>query len=239
MAHALRYLIALQRIGFSLLAVSVFAFALAPSPARAESAAPEQRLRFTVFSSRAAAGLAYVPRTAQPAAPVVLYPTARSPRYEYRGPMPLRFTDAATKTVVAEATIPPAITDALLLLVPITPAPSTGLRYQVYVLDDSAARQATGTLAIINFSGLALTGTLDGKTISVAAGLNAPLPVGRAAPITLRTAVKNRSLQAYAGTVELGKNERALLLLLPPFYSGSAEVQSRLLLDAPPAGNRR
>ena len=217
-----------------------FAFALVlGAVARAESAAPEQTVRFTVFSTRPAAGLTYVARSRQAAAPVVLYPTARSPRYEYRGPMPLRLNDSASKTIVAEATIPPTLTDALLLLVPIQPAPTTGLRYQTYVLDDSAARQTPGTLAIINFSGLTLTGTLEGKGVTLAAGLNAPQPIGRSAPITLRTMVKNRSLQAYAGTVELGKNERALLLLLPPFYSGSAEVQSRLLLDAPTAGNRR
>lgn len=218
-----------------LIALVVF---FAPLRADVESATPEQSVRFTVFSSRPAEGLTYVARLAQPAKPVVLYPTARSPRYEYRGPMPLRLTDAAAKTVVAEATIPPSITDALLLLVPITPAPATGLRYQTYVLDDSAARQAPGTLAIINFSGFALTGTLEGKAVALAAGLNAPQPIGRSAPITLRTMVKNRSLQAYAGTVELGKNERALLLLLPPFYRGSAEVQSRLLIDNPGSAAR-
>jgi hypothetical protein len=48
----------------------------------------------------------------------------------------------------------------------------------------------------------------------------------------LRTTVKNRTYQAYVGNIELGKNERALLLLLPPFYRGSPEVQSRLLIDA-------
>ena len=31
----------------------------------------------------------------------------------------------------------------------------------------------------------------------------------------------------------LGRNERALLILFPPFYTGSLEVQSRLLIDQP------
>ena len=78
-----------------------------------------------------------------------------------------------------------------------------------------------------------LTGTLDGKPLLLTAGLNAATPLGRSTALTLRTTFKNRTYQAYAGNVELGKNERALLLLLPPFYRGSLEVQSRLLIDAP------
>jgi len=79
MAHALRYLIAaVLAIGAGLLA-----------PVRAASA--EQAVRFTVFASRTASGLMFTPRPGQPTAPIVGYPTARSPRYEYRGPMPLRF----------------------------------------------------------------------------------------------------------------------------------------------------
>jgi len=214
-----------------------FAFALGAA-ARAESAPAEQRVRFTVVSARAAAGLTYVPRTGQAATPLVLYPTARSPRYEYRGAMPLRITDAATKSVIAEATVPPEITEAVLLLVPIEPAPATGLRYQTYVLDDSTMRQASGTLSILNLSGFVLAGTVGDRATSLATGLNVPVTVARSTAVVLRTTVKNRSLQAYAGTVELRRGERALLVLLPPFYRGSAEVQSRLLIDRPGSATR-
>jgi hypothetical protein len=257
MAHARRSLIAGLGVGTALRAVRVFAarstegtdgsesrpylfqlrlltflFVFAPFVVRAESAPAEQRVRFTVVSARAAAGLAYVPRTGQAATPLVLYPTARSPRYEYRGAMPLRITDAATKIVVAEATVPSEITEALLLLVPIEPAPATGLRFQTYVLDDSAVRQASGTLSILNLSGFALSGMVGDRATSLATGLNVPVAIARSTAVVLRTTVKNRSLQAYAGTVELRRGERALLVLLPPFYRGSAEVQSRLLIDS-------
>ena len=222
MAYSLRYLIAaLLAIGAGVL-----------SPARAASAEPA--VRFTVFASRAASGLIFTPRLGQPAVPLVCYPTARSPRYEYRGPMPLRFQDAKSGAVVAEATVPPAITEALLLLVPVEPAPATGLRYQVFVLDDSSARQAPGSLALINFSGMELSGTIDGQAVNLTAGLNPVQTIGRSAALALRTTVKGRSYQAYAGKVELKNAERALLLLLPPFYKGSLEVQSRLLVDTPP-----
>ena len=97
MAHALRPLIRQSGVGTALVAL-LFVFALASQAARAQSAAPEQTVRFTVFSARPAAGLTYVARARQAASPLVLYPTARSPRYEYRGAMPLRITDAATKS---------------------------------------------------------------------------------------------------------------------------------------------
>jgi hypothetical protein len=148
--------------------------------------------------------------------------------------MPLRFTDAKSGAVVAEATVPPTIADALLLLVPLEPAPAAGLRYQVFVLDDTAARQAPGSLALINFSGMELAGTIDGQPVTLTAGLNPVQPIGRAAALLLRTTVKGRSYQAYAGKIELKAAERALLLLLPPFYKGSLEVQSRMLVDTPP-----
>jgi hypothetical protein len=220
MAYALRYLILTLCCGGVLSAVE-------PAPAGA------QAVRFTVFSPRAVNGLTFTSRPGQAPKHLVLYPTARSPRYDYLGSMPLRITDAQTNTVVAEATVPREITSALLLLVPLEPAPAAGLRYQTYVLDDTAARQPAGTLAIINFSGLELAGTIDGKPLALTAGLNAATPLVRSAALTLRATVKNRTYQAYAGNVELGKNERALLLLLPPFYRGSLEVQSRLLIDAP------
>jgi hypothetical protein len=232
MAHALRPLIRQSRVGTALVAL-LFVFAFASQAARAQSTAPEQTVRFTVLSARPAAGLTYVARARQAAAPVVLYPTARSPRYEYRGPMPIRILDAKTTTAVAEASVPPTITEALLILVPIEPVPATGLRYQVYVLDDTAARQAPGTLAIINFSGLALAGTIEGKPATLQTGLNPAQAVGRTAAIMLRTVARNRNVQAYAGSLELAKHERALLLLLPPFYKGSSEVQSRMLVDSP------
>ena len=195
--------------------------------------ATEQAGRFTVFSARPVADLGFVPRAAVARQPVVFYPTARSPRYDYRSAMPLRFTNGPTGAVVASVTIPPDIREALLLFSPIDPAPATGLRYQVVVLDDSALRHGAGALVVINLSGLALSGTLGNQEVNLTAGLNAPIPAGASAKLVLRTAAGGRSYQAYAGALQLKKNERALLLLFPPFYRGSHEVQSRLLVDDP------
>ena len=79
--------------------------------------------RFTVFSARPITDISFAPRTAAPKQKLVFYPTARSPRYDYRSAMPLRFYDETTGNVVAEAVIPPEMKEALLLLAPIEPAP--------------------------------------------------------------------------------------------------------------------
>ena len=215
--------------------VSLFLFALLSTTVVAQPAS--QAVRFTVFAAKPISGLAFVPRPKADPQKLQFYPTARSPQYEYHGAMPLRFVDATTAEVVAEVIIPPGMRDALLLLTPSDGAGSGAaarLRYQVSVLDDGAARHGPGGLAMINFSGLALTGTVNSEKVTVNAGLNPTLKVGRSAKITFSTTAKGRSYQSYAGTVTLERNERALLILFPPFYQGSLEVQSRLLVDQPP-----
>lgn len=204
-------------------------------PALRAQAPAGPSLRFTVFSARPIADLAFVPRPNAPPQKVVFYPTARSPRYDYRGATPLRFVDASSGAVVAEATIPAEIHDGLLLFAPVPAAGGTvGMRYHVSVLDDGSARHGPGGLAVINLSGLALTGTIGTTSVTLKPGLNPTIPVGRSAKVILKTEAKNRSYQSYADTVELARNQRALLILFPPFYQGSLEVQSRLLIDEPP-----
>jgi hypothetical protein len=225
MAHPFRYLIV----------ASVLLGA-----ARAQSPVPA--VRFSVFSLRPIEGVAFTPKPDAAVQPIVSYPTARSPRYDYRGPVPLRFTDAKSGAVVAEATIPADIHDALLLFSAVEPAPVSGLRYKISVLDDSAARNPSGGLAVINLSGLELAGTIGTKDVVLSSGLNPPIAIGKSAKVVLRTSVKDKSpksagaakaLQSYAGSVQLRGNQRALLILFPPFYKGSVEVQSRLLIDEP------
>lgn len=229
-----KHRVTLQWLHASLIA----AWALFAPALTAKGQAPraaEQAGRFTVFAARPVADLGFAPRAGAARLPVVFYPTARSPRYEYRSAMPLRFTDGSSGAVVASVTIPPDIREALLLFSPVDPAPTTGLRYQVAVLDDSALRHGAGSLVVINLSGLDLSGTLGNQEVNLTAGLNAPMPAGASAKLVLRTAAGGRSFQAYAGELQLKKNERALLLLWPPFYKGSQEVQSRLLVDNPTA----
>lgn len=218
----------------------VFLGAVVPLLAGGMFAQPApQFVRFSVFSPRPIAHVAFGPKENAEPQTLKFYPTARSPRYEYRGMMPLRFIDAEKGDVVAEAAIPASITDALLLFLP--PAKGDhdgGPRYRVAVLDDSAARQGPGGLAIVNLSGLALAGTVNGAGVTLQSGLNPTVNVNRSARVVLRTQLKGRSYQSYADTITLGAGQRALLLLFPPFYQGSLEVQARVLLDAPGVARR-
>ena len=251
MAHALRHLISALRslrsrnreiLAFprgqnltisATIAFGAVSFFVNPTFAQTPRA-PEQPLHFTVFSSKPITDLSYVPKPNAPPAKLVFYPTARSPHYEYRGVNPLKIVDGAG-AVAAEASVPAEIRNALLLLSLIEPAPATGPKYRVAVLDDGASQHIAGGLMVINLSGLDLSGKIDGKDVTLKDGLNPPQAVGRTAKIVLHTTLKGRTAQAYADNLVLKKNERALLILFPPFYKGSLEVQSRMLLDEPPA----
>src|SRR5512145_1220650 len=105
-----------MRVFRGLILAAAFAAGATAQPA-------SQAVRFTVFAAKPISGLAYVPRPNAAPEKLQFYPTARSPRYEYRGAMPLRFVDATTAEVVAEAIVPPGMRDALLLL---TPSESAG-----------------------------------------------------------------------------------------------------------------
>ncbi|MEY2880823.1 MAG: hypothetical protein RLZZ15_3203 [Verrucomicrobiota bacterium] len=190
-------------------------------------------LRFTVFAAKPLENITFLPRAGAKPQPVVFYPTARSPRYEFRGPWPLRFVDSTSGAVVAELAAPADTRDALLLFTPLQPAPATGPRFQITVVNATAAHHAAGQIAILNLGGATLTGTINGEPLTLPAGLSPPIAVGRSAKLVLRAGSAKRT--AYAGTVELGPKDRALLLLLPPYYKGSSELQARALIDQPSA----
>jgi hypothetical protein len=230
MAHPRRHLIAGAAVAFLLLDVTVRGAATGP--------APELTVRFTVFSAVPVEGLRVAPTAETPPEPVIFYPTARSVRHRYEGSNPLRFYRARPGSggdpeleVAAEVVIPPTVHEALLLFT--SAAPGAGVQYRVHVLEDAVTHHAPGSIAIVNFSGLVLTGTIGGKTVGLNDGLNRPVTLGRSAAIVLRTPFNGRRYQSFADTVELGQGERALLILFPPYRAGSLEVQSRLLRDEP------
>lgn len=243
MAHAFGPLIGLRpvarRVSAGINFVGIFLLGLlASGSADAQPGAPYPLVRFTVFAAKAPADLGFVPKPGAAPQKLQFYPTARSPRYEYRGPLPLRILDTNNGQVVAEAAIPPGTGDVLLLLTPLSAEPAGAvekkLRYQVAVLDDGALRHGPGGLAIINLSGLELSGTVGKEAVTLKSGFNPPMPLTAATKVAFTSTFKGRTFPAYSGTVALKRNERALLLLFPPFYKGSLEAQSRLLIDYPP-----
>lgn len=196
---------------------------------------PGLQLRFTVFAPSQLTGLAYVAESTpiQKIVSMVFYPTARSPVYEYRGTTPLQFVDLKSQAVVAIAEIPLEMHQPLLIFFPKASSPGSSLRYEVYVHDDAQIQQTAGGLAILNFSGMEITGKIGRQVVELQRGFSGPYQIGKSARVSFRTHFDNVAYQAYADTIRLGPDGRALLVLLPPFYKGSYEVQSRVLLDEP------
>jgi hypothetical protein len=221
-----------------LAALSGTSGAAAPAP---DSAEPGVKVHFTVFSAVPITGLGFRAKPDAPPTPVAFYPTARSPRYEYVGANPLRFqsiptaADGATAEfkALAEVTFAPTMREAFLLFEPMLPAAREGVRYRVYVLDDSTVRQGPGTLTFVNLSGLPLSGSAGRSFVNLRDALVATFTVGHSAPVALKVPYGGRNYQAYGETIDLEPGERALLILFPPFRAGSLEVQSRLLIDKP------
>jgi hypothetical protein len=212
---------------------ALLGFCLGGAMVRGAAPVAGQVVRFTVFGLRPAGDVAFTPKAGAAPQKLRFYPTARSPRYEYRGTMPLRFVDPETNAVIAEVTVPPGAGEVLLVFAPAAEKGSGARRSQVTVVEDSFARHPAGTLTILNLSGLTLAGIVNDRAVTPEAGLNAPLPAGRSAAVRLTTTVRGRVVQSYAGTTALGRDERALLVLFPPFNPGSVEVQGRLLVDKP------
>lgn len=217
------------------LVLAVLLLVLAAFATAQTNPAVQPVVRFSVFAAEPIDGLAYAPQPGGAVVPLVFYPTARSPRLEHRGRQPLRVVETGTGAIVAEVAIPDGVREAL-LLVSSTASGAGPRRYQVTVLDDGPRQRTAGQIQILNLSGLELAGELNGRRIDLPAGMNPALNAGGAARLVLRTSFRGRSYLSWHDTIALGAAERALLILFPPFLPGSLEVQTRVLLDEPPAG---
>ena len=220
MAHQVRHLILVWAVVVS----AVFAFAQRPG---------QVSVRFTVFSLRPIDGLVYLSATGAKL-PLKFNSIARSSRHTYNGVSPVKFLDSETGGVVAEAAVPPEMREPLLLFTELSTPSPRGLRYQVSVIDDSAAKLGAGHLAILNLSGFKLAGALDKTELTVEEGLNSPVPFNRQAKLTLFVSVRGTRVQSYSEVIAPPKSSRLLLILFPPTRKGALELQSRALSDEPP-----
>lgn len=205
---------------------------------RAQDRKPVQLdVRFTVFSGATLNGLGYVvhqPHGPDIITPVTFYPMSRSPIYDYRGESPLEFVNISTRQTVASVVLPREIRTPLLVF--ITKAGVNGATaYDVIVVDDSLAAHGPHGVAILNLSGLVLTGTINKQNVQLTAGWNQPIEVRGSTKVQFRTEFKGRSYQSFADVIHVKEGERALLVFLPPFYKGALDVQCRVLLDVVPA----
>jgi hypothetical protein len=216
----------LRPLGIGVMALGVWAGAIRAQP----SPVAQPVVRFTVFAAEPIEGLGYAVQPGGAAVPLRFYPTERSGIHEHRGREPLRLVEVRTGDEVAVVPIPAGMREVLLLVSPMTAGPG-GRRHRVTVLDDGPRQRTAGQIQILNLSGLDLSGELNGRRIAIEAGLNPAVSAGRSARLVMRTRFRDRSYLSWHDTISLGSAGRALLILFPPFLSGSVEVQTRVLLD--------
>lgn len=196
--------------------------------------AATEPLRFTVWAFAVPPPLALAPGdTGAAPVPLQFHPSTRSPVYEWAGADVLRFVELETGRVVAEARVPAELKRVLLIFAPMRDAASR-LRYQVLVMDDSERGLPKHSLCVLNCSGWALRGSAAGQSREFSPGLSAAIPAGGAVQVQLSAHVRGRWWQSHASQFELGPSQRALLVVLPPYYPGSPEVQVRRLVDELP-----
>ncbi|MDB6092497.1 MAG: hypothetical protein JWM32_59 [Verrucomicrobia bacterium] len=192
--------------------------------------AETRSLTFAVFSADPIEGLAYRPHPKSPLKALQFYPTGRSPEYQLQGSARLILCDVATGSPRADVEIPPDLRRALLIVGPKS-GKNSSRRLPVTLLDDARSAWSAGELKIINLSGLSLTGSAGPQSVALEPAATANLRVSGPANIKLRTEFSGRSYLACSETVSLKENERGLMILFPPYYPGSLEVQSRMLTD--------
>lgn len=231
--------------------ISLAGFALGMDAAgqpRPADAPPLVRLAFTCYAIELLSEpLSFVAESGGAPVPVTFYRAGRSPRYDYVGPMPIRFfasmasdgsePDAARSAenavILAEADVPPGVREALFLLVPAPSDPARpGARpLRVLVLDDSAAAFPPRRLRVYNGSGRWLRARFDERESMLPPGLAPQMAADSSMQVELRTQARGRSYLSYRGTIELGRDARALLIILPSRYPDSPEVEVRVLRD--------
>ena len=167
---------------------------------------------------------------------VTLYSGSRSDRFRVRGGV-LRFTQGGAE----DRRIAVAEVDATLLppegLIVFVPTGSTrrsekaSRRFDFHVVDDSVRQCPVGHLRVLNLSGFDLEGRLGDVSFGLAAGAVSPAAkVG--AGLRVEIFARKGRTAFYEPDLSLEENERGLLILFPPFLSGSIEVQPRLLREA-------
>ena len=203
---------------------------------------PDQReLTFTVFSADPQADISYLPKPDAALRPLAFYPTAKSPRYRYRGDSSLAFYDHPTGIVIASVKLPVGLKNSCVLFLPRTRSGDI----QIRAIDDDAAEHSVGETRVINLSGMALEGTINHNRVSFPDGSEHCANYDATVRIALRVIYRGRSYPSYAEEIRLLPGTRALVLLLPPYQGsppdyrvGSLEVQSRVLIDHPASQQR-
>lgn len=228
------------------LAFSLWALAAAQLTFAQSSKSTTLDFDFTIMATERVRNLAYVQlkpearANPRPSAadfniiPVRVNSQGRSDLYHYEGPAPMRFVlingqapDQAVSRVVA--TINQAASNQRTFVVL---APSESDDFGIMTVDDSESAFPVRHARLLNLSGLAVSGSLDGKLFALPAEPKTNNPVAIDASVRLGVTYERlgRPVVVFDQTLDVAENERLLLVFLPPFRPG-ADVRTRVVRD--------
>ncbi|MFH1500294.1 MAG: hypothetical protein ABII82_21010, partial [Verrucomicrobiota bacterium] len=209
-------------------------------------------LQFTTFARLRQKDLQFLPDAKSPPQSLEFFGNTRSPIYTFKGGNRLPIYKAAELTAwhdartanprqppplpapVAIADIPPGLSRALLLFIPVRNSPPGEPKLRIYVVDDSPRTLPAGYAAVINASGREYKAQLGDKILDVPHGIGGKVPAK--GTVELRLAAQDNNGWVISGrhTFKLGDNDRASLVFFPPTSPTGIAPIIRTLIETMP-----
>lgn len=199
-------------------------------------------IQLRVFSDRRLEGLhLYQERGDSPL--LQFFTGSVSPVYRYQGSNPIYFfrkvaspteedPNAVVRVPVARFEAPPNASAMLLLFFPDRNAPEGTERYVLYGVDEDESAFPFGSVRLINLNNQTFEALIGGRPQSIRPGANPPVAVSPGVTsIGVVRQINGRYHKAYENFIRLSANQRAWLILYPPFLRNAVEVTPRLLIE--------
>lgn len=225
MAHFIRHL---NRVFTCAVCLAALHAEPSPSPKEVE-------VRFTVFALGGAEGIAYRPVAGETPRTLKFFSAYRSPLYAYRGASRLCFFDPAggnESVPVAVYDVPEGVKRVLLLFFPKDGAVRSGLRYDVYGVDDGLERVPAGHFITINVSGRDYVGQYGANRIAIPQGIGPAHPGKSRVLLSLAAQVEGQWMAAGRHEFIMGAEDRVTLIFYPPASRTSVYPLIRRLKDS-------
>jgi len=231
MAISFRYLILI--ISFASLALS------AQGQEQSAEKPKEVSLQFTVFTLGELENLCYIPKAKAAPMGLKFYSAYRSSEYVYRGGVDLSFFDGKTggenPSPVAIYTVPEGARKMLLLFFPKKGAAGTGLKYDVYGVDDRIEKTPAGSFSTINISGREYLAQYGDFRITIPQGVGESHAAKGRVSLRLATQAEGGWKPSGRHDFSMTNQDRVTLIFYPPASgTGIYPIIRRLVDTLPP-----
>lgn len=222
------------------------AFIAAFLTAQAQVSAPvpkEVSLHFTVFALGGMEGAAYRPLAGKSAQPLKFYSAYRSSTYAYKGATQLQFFDEKAlgegTAPIAIYNIPEGAKDMLLLFFPKPVPVASGLKYDIFGIDDNVDTMPAGHFKTINVSGREYVGQYGGTRITIPQGIGEVHPGRGRVALLLAAQVEGSWMSTGRHEFSMSARDRVTLIFYPPASSTGVYPIIRRLTDTLPAPDEK